>query len=252
MSQPVFASSVPCAPAAAIRQADDLFISYSDRSHALRAQDLSHGCSSGVPPPGLPHWPEAVMPYPGSGRMDGALIGAAANTAAIAAARRSLATVGQVLPSRITFGSTQRGNLTLTSIPEIPPGTNATDVDGTRVRVANWTEMAGTGVSALPHGRVPRDEIPGVWPEAMGGAAVAVPQSTMNHIGDTARTHINQLASAVPGIVYDMSHYSNIREQQDSRYSVLEFVFGRGSRGLYLSIILALAAIVASSARCIT
>lgn len=95
--------------------------------------------------------------------------------------------------------------------------------------------------------------------QAFGAAVAPVDQvalarhkrSTKKVALRAAQTHAGNLSTAIPGLFYDLAHIDEIRSAEGSRYSTAEFLFGRGSRGLYISIIFSLAAVIAGAARCI-
>jgi hypothetical protein len=281
--EPIPASDVPCNPAVAVPASNALFAAYDDRAHALRAQDVSRSCLRGVEPPGLPVWPpEHILEYPKSSRMIDNEIGESDNTAETAFARRELHQAGPVQPSVIAFGTAPGGSLTLTSLPTPNPPTSAQALLDAKLaagRVLAFDEPTASDAglwdaglrlrdTGLPRGQPMR-------PEASGAAVAAAPPAILQQnepmqekrpkkkkadkkktaMTESAtrqmRMHLDNLSTAVPGLAYDLSHIQDIRATNDSRYSTLEFVFGRGGRGLYLAIILSLAAVIAAAARCI-
>jgi hypothetical protein len=207
------------------------------------------------------------------------------NIASTAVAKRELHQAGTVQSSVIAFGAQENGGLKLTSLPTpTQPKSAQALVDAKlaagRVLSFNtvdssagmWDAGLRTHDTGLPHEQ-------SIRPEASGAAVasasihqlVGVPQlqaksqavrrhahhpktkkkRVMTTVARQIRMHVDNLSTAVPGLAYDLSHIQDIRTTQDSRYSTIEFVFGRGGRGLYLAIILSLAAVIAAAARCI-
>jgi hypothetical protein len=114
--------------------------------------------------------------------------------------------------------------------------------------------VGGAVGGAPPHtSPVPRFEAFGaaVAPVVAPVVAPARKQSTPKVALRAAQTHAGNLSTAIPGLFYDLAHIDEIRSAEGSRYSTAEFLFGRGSRGLYISIIFSLAAVIAGAARCI-
>jgi hypothetical protein len=213
-NQPVPASEVPWTEDEAVPASRLLNISYSDRTHALRAQDLNQACLSGVPPPGLPSWPpKSLIPYPNSSRMEGNEVGNSDNTAAEQMALRHIATAGQVQPALTSFGRDASGALAISSVPQIPPGTAVAQTSEAEVRIHAWerqhagqdftastaadvSEQAGLAAIGALTGTVPPKQpptqpprpprppqpvsaVPSDWLDdvAMGAAVVAVDRS---------------------------------------------------------------------------
>lgn len=172
-TQPVPASYVPWRQEEGVRASNLMNISYSDRAHALRAQDLNHACLSGVPPPGLPSWPpKHLLSYPGDSRMTDNEAGDAANTASEQVALRHLETAGQVQPAKTTFGRDASGALTVSSVPQITPDVPPAQASQARVRIAEWEahapERSYVGDSIAPFPDEPLDS------GAFGAAVQAV------------------------------------------------------------------------------
>lgn len=235
--------------------------------------------------------PAHILEYPKSGRMIDNDIGEADNTASTAVARREIHQAGPVHPSVITFGTGPGGGLKLTSLPTPGQPTSSQGLLDARLaagRVLAFDEPTGSPAglweaglrlhdTGLPQGQPMRPEAsgaavasapaalikmemaaakPATGPAAgpVGPAAVVRQKKARSYATNAVRqmrVHVDNLSTAVPGIAYDLSHIQDIRATNDSRYSTMEFIFGRGGRGLYLAIILSLAAVIASAARCI-
>jgi hypothetical protein len=148
--EPVPASYVPWRQEDAVQASRDMQVTYSDRSHALRAQDLNHACLSGVTPPGLPSWPpKNLIAYPESARMIDNQAGDNDNTAAEQIALRHIATAGQVQPARTTFARTATGALTVSSVPKIPEDTPPAQASEARLRISEWAAEADVAAGAV-------------------------------------------------------------------------------------------------------
>jgi hypothetical protein len=273
--EPIPASDVPCNPAVAIPASNSLFAAYDDRAHALRAQDVSRACLRGIDPPGLPTWPPPhVMDYPKSNRMIDSDVGNSDVTAARAFAERALETSGLVQPSTIHFGTDASGGLRLTSVPnttdpmleaKLAAGRTLAWRDPTRApQGVDWFEAGmRTDAAGPPRGTPMRAEASGAAVTARSTPPLIVQPSTAAATKPLAatkpsaatrklRAHAGNLGTAVPGLLYDLVHIRDIQAGTDSRYSGVEFVFGRGGRGLYVAIVIAIAAVIASSARCLS
>ncbi len=178
--QPVPATYVPWRQDESVREASLMNVSYSDRSHALRAQDLNHACLSGVPPPGLPSWPpKHVISYPGSSRMTDNQAGNAANTASEEVALRHLETAGQIQPARTTFHRDATGALTVSSVPVVTSDVPPAQASQARVRIKEWerhgADRAARGVgeeaaAAIFAAAGPNAPAPGQETAAIGAA----------------------------------------------------------------------------------
>jgi len=275
-NMPIPSSAVPCSQASAIPASWGLNASYDDRLRAQVSQDVSDYCVTGRRPANLPSWPPAhMLKRPVDSRAMDHEVSEAAYDAESAFTEQRLLTVGAVQPNRLTF-SDGAGGLVIRSEPQLTaPPSAISDASASRLLKDAWVPpfeadwpaekirrrpapgaiAAGGAVAVGPFG--PRTDVtilPAAYFEhdAVGAATARrradgpKPQTLRS-----ARRRLDNLAHSVPGLFYDLAHFSEVKAAATSRYSSWEYVFGRGSRGLDVAVILSLAAVIASSARLI-
>ena len=270
---PIPSSAVPCSQADAIPASWGLNASYNDRLRAQVSQDVSDYCVTGRRPANLPSWPPAhMLKRPVDSRAMDHVVSEAAYDAESAFTEQRLLTVGAVQPNRLTFNDGV-GGLVIRSEPQLTaPPSAISDASASHLLKDAWVPPFEAD---WPAEKIRRHPAPGAI--ASGGAVGAVsgrhnvtilPAAYFEHdaVGAatrprsdgpkpqtlrSARRRLDNLAHAVPGLVYDLAHFSEVKAASTSKYSACEYIFGRGSRGLDVAVILSLAAVIASSARLI-